>query len=169
LEYRSKPCIFLGYNYASYKCLDTVTNKVYLTRHVIFNEDFFPAKDKATSQLPSKISAQGDAPFILPIQLPFVPHNFSGLPPVSDHTTAPSASSQPVAKLTSEIPNPSLPPISPHPMVTRTRNNVSRPKNFANGTIWYPLPRAFLAESSQMDLEPTCYSSAIKDANLGKQ
>jgi len=128
LEYRSKPCIFLGYNYASYKCLDTVTNKVYLTRHVIFNEDFFPAKDKATSQLPSKISAQGDAPFILPIQLPFVPHNFSGLPPVSDHTTAPSASSQPVAKLTSEIPNPLLPHISPHSMVTRAQNNVSRPK-----------------------------------------
>jgi hypothetical protein len=57
LEYRSKPCIFLGYNYAGYKCLDPVTNKAYLSRHVIFDENSFPAKDHATSHLPSKINA----------------------------------------------------------------------------------------------------------------
>ena len=45
LEYRSKPCISLGYQFAGYKCLDPITNKVYLSRHVIFNEDFFFAKD----------------------------------------------------------------------------------------------------------------------------
>lgn len=28
LDYRSKPCIFLGYNYVGYKCLDPVTNKI---------------------------------------------------------------------------------------------------------------------------------------------
>jgi hypothetical protein len=54
LEYRSKLCIFIGYNYACYKCLDPVTNKAYLSKHVVFNEDSFPAKDQATSHLPSK-------------------------------------------------------------------------------------------------------------------
>jgi hypothetical protein len=49
LEYRSKPCIFLGYQYAGYKCLDPVTNKAYLSRHVVFNETSFPAQDHATS------------------------------------------------------------------------------------------------------------------------
>ena len=72
LEYRSKPCIFLDYSYVSYKCLDLVTNKVYLSKHVIFNENSFPAKDQATTQLPSKINAQGDAPLFLPISLPLV-------------------------------------------------------------------------------------------------
>jgi hypothetical protein len=71
LEYRSKPCIFLGYNYAGYKCLDPVTNKACLSKHVIFDEDSFSAKDQLTAQLPSKINAQGDAsPFLL-ISLPF--------------------------------------------------------------------------------------------------
>jgi hypothetical protein len=53
LEYRSKPCIFLGYQFVGYKCLDLVTNKVYLSRHVVFDEAVFLAKDHATSLLPS--------------------------------------------------------------------------------------------------------------------
>jgi hypothetical protein len=57
LEYRSKPCIFLGYNYVRYKCLDPVTNKAYLSRNVIFNEESFPTKDQATSHFPSEINA----------------------------------------------------------------------------------------------------------------
>ena len=31
LEYRSKPCIFIGYSYAGYRCLDPIINKVYLS------------------------------------------------------------------------------------------------------------------------------------------
>jgi hypothetical protein len=50
-------------------------------------------------------------------------------------------------------------------MVTRARNNVSKPKNFIDGTIQYPLPCALLAESSPTDLEPICFSSVVKDAN----
>lgn len=45
LEYRSKPCLFLGYHHAGYKCLDPITNKVYLSRHVVFDESTFPAKE----------------------------------------------------------------------------------------------------------------------------
>jgi transposase InsO family protein len=45
LEYRSKPCIFLGYHHAGYKCMDPITNKVYLSRHVVFDESTFPAKE----------------------------------------------------------------------------------------------------------------------------
>jgi hypothetical protein len=94
LEYRSKPCIFLGYKYAGYKCLDPVTNKVYLFRHVIFNEDFFLAKDQTTSQLPSRISAQGDALFILPVPIPFtnafLMQPISSLPTTSSSHSAPS-------------------------------------------------------------------------------
>ena len=70
LKYRSKPCIFLGYNYDGYKCLDPVTNKVYLSKHVILNEDSFLAKDQATTQFPSMISAQGDSSLFLLVSLP---------------------------------------------------------------------------------------------------
>jgi hypothetical protein len=83
LQYRSKPCIFLGYSYAGYKYLDPITNKVYLSRHVVFDEQNFPAKDQASSHLPSKISSIGDLPFTLPVSLlpplsPFMSNSSSG-------------------------------------------------------------------------------------------
>jgi len=162
LEYRSKPCIFLGYNYASYKCLDTVTNKVYLTRHVIFNEDFFPAKDKATSQLPSKISAQRDVPFILPIQLPFVPHDFSGLPPVFDHTTGPSAPSQLVAEPTSEIASLlTAEPTSPHTTVSATSpSNAASPQASTSLPLTHtqPQPHPMVTRSKTSSLRPKSFA-----------
>jgi hypothetical protein len=71
LKFRSKPCIFLGYINAGYKCLDHVTSKAYLSKHVIFNEESFPAKDHATILLPSKINAQGDAPLLISVPIPF--------------------------------------------------------------------------------------------------
>jgi hypothetical protein len=45
LEFRSKPCIFLGYCHAGYKCLDPISNTVYLSRHVVFDEHSFSAKE----------------------------------------------------------------------------------------------------------------------------
>jgi hypothetical protein len=72
LNYRSKPCIFLGYNFAGYKCLDPVTNKAYLSRHVVFDETSFPAKDLATSHFPSRLHSTGDSPFLLPTMSSFI-------------------------------------------------------------------------------------------------
>jgi hypothetical protein len=63
LDFRSKPCIFLGFHHAGYKCLDPITNKVYLSRHVVFDETSSPAKDEAAESLPSKIAARDDIPF----------------------------------------------------------------------------------------------------------
>jgi hypothetical protein len=47
LMFQSKQCIFLGYssNHKGYRCLDPLTNRVYLSRHVVFDESVFPAKD----------------------------------------------------------------------------------------------------------------------------
>jgi hypothetical protein len=44
LEPRSIDCVFLGYSslYKGYKCLDLTTNRVYIFRHVIFDEQTFP-------------------------------------------------------------------------------------------------------------------------------
>ncbi|RVW13199.1 Retrovirus-related Pol polyprotein from transposon RE1 [Vitis vinifera] len=43
----SKKCVFIGYstNQKGYRCLDLGTSKVYISRHIIFYEDQFPAKD----------------------------------------------------------------------------------------------------------------------------
>jgi transposase InsO family protein len=45
LSFHNKPCIFLGYatNHYGYRCLEPQTQKVYILRHVFFDESKFPA------------------------------------------------------------------------------------------------------------------------------
>lgn len=44
IDFRLKTCIFIGYgpNRHGYKCLDLTSGKIYVTRHVIFDEKSFP-------------------------------------------------------------------------------------------------------------------------------
>jgi hypothetical protein len=44
LSFRSKECTFLGYSnmHKGFKSLDTPTNRVYISRDVVFDEDTFP-------------------------------------------------------------------------------------------------------------------------------
>jgi hypothetical protein len=50
-------------------------------------------------------------------------------------------------------------------MVTRARNNISKPREFTNVRVRYPFPRALLAKSSAVEIEPTCHSTTMKDKN----
>jgi hypothetical protein len=44
LDFRSKKCVFLGYSslHKGYKCLHVPTNRVYISRDVVFDEGVFP-------------------------------------------------------------------------------------------------------------------------------
>jgi hypothetical protein len=53
-------------------------------------------------------------------------------------------------------------------MITRSKNQITKPKSFNDGTIRYPIPRALLAKANSSATEPTCYTSAIKDENWRK-
>jgi hypothetical protein len=142
LNYRSKPCIFLGYNFAGYKCLDPVTNKAYLSRHVVFDEISFPAKDLATSHFPSRLHSIGDSPFLLPTMSSFIDEAPSCIisttqqsPTADDGSTTQQSSTADV----SPNPNCSQPTethspdansiispaqLSSHPMITRSRTQT---------------------------------------------
>ena len=50
-------------------------------------------------------------------------------------------------------------------MTTRSKNHISKPKSFTDGTMRYPLPRALLVDDVVVafSAEPTCYTSAMKD------
>jgi hypothetical protein len=149
LEYRSKPCIFLGYHHASYKCLDPVTNKVYLSRHVVFNEASFPAKDQAVSLLPSKVSAQGDVPFILPVQFSplHLPHTS-----VSHPTNPPSTS--PGYSLSSPSSNPEpLSPDFPSPAAPDSSDNF--PSSLQPSPSALPTPSLPDQPASSLDPSPS--------------
>jgi len=59
LNFRSKRCVFIGYSnsHQGFKCLDTSTSKVFVSRHMIFDERIFPfAHSNATPTQPPSSS-----------------------------------------------------------------------------------------------------------------
>jgi hypothetical protein len=158
LEYRSKPCIFLGYNYAGYKCLDPVTNKAYLSINVVFNEDSFLAKDQAIAQFPSKVNAQGDAPMFLLVSLPLHLHSLTDFGPST-------VSSLPISLDTATTPAHLSLPHSPISLDTATSSAHSSPQTKAK------IPPIITNPSSRSSFEipptlTTSVSSHIPSADL---
>jgi hypothetical protein len=47
-------------------------------------------------------------------------------------------------------------------MVTQAQDNIYKPKVYTDGTVRYPLPRALIASLDLYDIEPTCFSTAVK-------
>jgi hypothetical protein len=79
--------------------------------------------------------------------------------PSSLSSTPDTAHPSPI--FSTEIPNPTLPH---HPMVTRSKNHISKPKHLTDGTIRYPLPKVLVAAAMDATTltEPTCFTSASK-------
>ena len=64
--------------------------------------------------------------------------------------------------------NPHVQPTNPqpiHPMITRSKNSITKPKTFTNGTVRYPVPSALLTDGNPSIVEPTCFTNAVKDSN----
>jgi hypothetical protein len=67
LNYRSLQCVFLGYSplHKGYKCLHIPTNRVYISRDVVFDEHVFPYAT-ITPQAPRLIAEHTLLPTLLP-------------------------------------------------------------------------------------------------------
>lgn len=66
LNFRTKQCVFIGYNssHKGYKCFDRSTGRVYISRHVAFDETIFPfANQSLSKRQPPKIT---HLPTVLP-------------------------------------------------------------------------------------------------------
>lgn len=140
LDSRSAPCVFIGYSslHKGYKCLDPSTNKVYISRHVVFHETIFPFAHQLTSSSISPTVSQ-NTPEDISLPLAIIP------------TTQPPV---PIIPESSSTPPPTSPPHSTHPMTTRTRDNTRKAKRF---------PDHIALASSSDPVEPTCFSQAHKD------
>ncbi|RWR76373.1 putative polyprotein [Cinnamomum micranthum f. kanehirae] len=116
LEFRSRPCVFLGYslNHIGYRCLDIDTGRVFLSRHVVFNERIFPFQ---TLSLARTSVSESNNPMLLLRQnsvesslLPNAPLP-NTLPKVTNHNSA----SQPISPR--PCPN-QLPTVDPSPTLS---------------------------------------------------
>jgi len=67
LVFRSKKCLFLGYSNCQkgYRCLDLTTKRVYISRHVIFDEQSFPAQKLANHTTSRSTTPVAGKPLII--------------------------------------------------------------------------------------------------------
>ena len=161
LQPRFVECVFLGYPLLSkgYLCLDPTTNKIYINCYVLFNESVFPFSDRSdliASNVPfsspisdstwfsinSNVSSPSSAaPSFSPSPLSSFPDSFHLALLQSDSCNSDSHFSS------SSIPSfvPALPLsvsskssssilVNNHPMVTRSKLGIHKPKFLKVGT-----------------------------------
>lgn len=136
MDYRSSRCVFLGYpsSFGGYLCVDLNTGKMFICRHVRFDESVYPLQCSfvqvsppaapsslwSVSRMVSSVSLSSEAPLVVPVV--------------------------PVAPVPQPSPcQPAVPPQRTHLMVTR---------NMARATAYGS--RAFVASVDVV--EPTCYT-----------
>jgi transposase InsO family protein len=115
LSFRSKPCILLGYaaNQKGYRCLEPQSHKIYISRHVVFDENVFPAKGTSLSQGSCQITATpGNSLVMIPSHVS-IEHltSTTHLPPASSHSIPVAAQS--TSLTAAETPNPDQLNLSP--------------------------------------------------------
>lgn len=176
LEFRSKQCVFLGYSlhHQGYRCYDIDNGRVYLSRHVIFNENVFPFKSKQNTSF-SLSPTEATSPVLLTPPLTHPVDTLAGdieLSSFMPTANQPATSTEVIEPVSSSnvhsVGNSSLPqaqsfepaPItvgpttSTHPMVTRTRSGIKKPN-----------PKyALTVAPTTTHIEPSCFSQAVKHA-----
>ncbi|KAL8167627.1 hypothetical protein V2J09_009126 [Rumex salicifolius] len=98
LSPRSTKCVFLGYpsNHSGYRCMDLATNKIIISRHVVFDESYFPFQHDPSPPSP----AQYDFLDYITLHQSYFPSQH--FPPTNNHSSSPTS-----------IHNPTTPPSSP--------------------------------------------------------
>ena len=143
LDFHNKKCVFIGYSHIhkGYKCLDR-TGKVFVARHVTFNELEFPyyelfLKDKPTIFSHSVTSTSSSVHFFLP-QTPILSNSSNEEPSAAVSSPALSSASKSHSlqnsvhsqslNLSSRPSNSPQPVLSTHLMVIRLKLESINPK-----------------------------------------
>ena len=122
-DFKSSLCLFLGYNntHKGYVCL-TPSGKTIISRHVIFNEYLFPfSKHDNPFVIHNESNTTDSSSSSLPIIAVSVPNCSS--PTLTPTQSSPISTAHNHCQTTSPLPVPNL-----HPMVTRAKAGISKPK-----------------------------------------
>ena len=179
LSPRSIPCVFIGYSllHKGLRCLDKKTDRVYMSRHVQFFEDYFPY---ATSTIPSSVSTDY-VNFITTCDC-FLPTDISfpiGVTPASSSASThcvPCADSSPILMPPITLSQPSSPELaldvpppvsssfvqsstSTRPMITRAWDGIVKPC-ILHSLCAFTAPPWFQVHLAVK--EPRCFKSVVK-------
>ena len=179
-EPKSLPCVFLGYHtsYKGFRCLDPVSQRVFITRHARFDENVFPF---SSSHMQPSSSTSDYIAFHDPISLPPVmasttssaghsspssvslsrPCKTCALDLPSPHGTISLAPSVPApqAPQSTALPVASVPPQNSHSMITRGKAGISKSKQY---NYICQVPSSPLLFSLLATKEPKGFKSAAK-------
>nr|GEV02099.1 hypothetical protein [Tanacetum cinerariifolium] len=154
MDFRSTPYVFLSYStsHHGYRCLDISTERLYIARHVCFNEAQFPFDiPNTTSPPPSKTSPyySSESPYVIPTTdhpSPSSPRSPISSPSSVSHLSTTSqtfseySNGQPSPVSTTSIPTPPPPTPPPPPPITRQLPRASN-INVVDGKWVYRLTR----------------------------
>lgn len=169
LEPRSLSCIFMGYSdqHKGYHCLHIPTGRVYISRHVVFDELKFPFTENSAStsdqHTPSKFQdwlshsvmpTPSDSQPTLSLDknhARLFTHDIAALPPPTPSETPATGSNFP-------------PPIPPaHQMTTRSRVGIVKPNpKYALTTIISDIPRAPTTTKNALQ-HPGWYAAMLEE------
>ncbi|CAL1404046.1 unnamed protein product [Linum trigynum] len=141
LDPRSLPCVFLGYSkfHKGYRCLHIPTGRIYINRHVLFDESRFPFAELISPHSPT-VSLPSPSPIILP-----------SLPTIPPSATIPRPTNSPSTQPTSPVYQPNTEPISP-PLNQPVPDPTSQP-------LTQPVPDSTSQPLTQPDPDPNTQPS----------
>ncbi|KAJ4779344.1 polyprotein [Rhynchospora pubera] len=168
LQPRSAECVFLGYSttYKGYYCLHVPSNRMYVSRHVKFDERQLPFKQCEQTNQSTPPPIEGVLTTLTIVPSCEVPHNnhdassnlHSSNPQQS--VTIPAGTSTDTNPTTSQTPiriPESQPSAISHHMLTRSKTNNLKPKKYPNHQA-----HTVSTQYNSDYVEPTCYSQAVK-------
>ncbi|KAI0492295.1 hypothetical protein KFK09_026565 [Dendrobium nobile] len=154
----SPSCIFLGYSDTSkgYKCLNSITKQISISRNVKFNESVFPSKDRSSQD--HQTDSHIPSPLLIPPSTLYSQKSLNQrqvLRSKSQDTSLPANIPSYPPTPTAPNSNLNLPHLSnntpKHLMTTRTKTGSLKPVNRLN-----------LLHQDQPQGDPTTYSEASK-------
>ena len=143
LSPRSTPFLFLGYplHHRDYRCLDLKTNRIIISRHVVFDENSFPKAEKVSfnPRVFDFLETDNPSKVFQDILLAPQPTESVSVPPKPTPATTNNA--------------PSQPPIPVQRMTMGSQVGVHKPKKF------------FSLYTSSLSRIPTSHQKALLDPN----